>query len=104
MAFASMGGGQPIGWSLGLSLGGVITDKAGWRWGFYVASIISVLVLILSTLQLPKSKQSLNSGMWRQLALDIDWFGAIVASASIAMLSYVLAYVMERAICTKLVG
>jgi len=33
LAFASMGGGQPIGFSVGLALGGVLTDTIGWRYG-----------------------------------------------------------------------
>lgn len=32
-AFAAMGGGQPIGFGLGLALGGVLTDNIGWRVG-----------------------------------------------------------------------
>ncbi len=34
MAFACQGMGQPLGYSLGLILGGVFTDTIGWRWGF----------------------------------------------------------------------
>lgn len=32
IAFASMGGGQPLGFSVGLSLGGVLADTIGWQW------------------------------------------------------------------------
>ena len=32
VAFATLGGGQPIGFGLGLALGGVLTDSIGWRW------------------------------------------------------------------------
>ena len=32
---------------------------------------------------------------WRQLRDDVDWVGAMIASASLAMLSYVFAYVLQ---------
>jgi MFS family permease len=32
IAFAAMGGGQPVGFAIGLSLGGVFADTIGWRW------------------------------------------------------------------------
>jgi MFS family permease len=44
-AFASMGGGQPVGFSIGLTLGGVLTDSIGWRWGFYLAAILNTIVV-----------------------------------------------------------
>lgn len=32
VGFASMGGGQTIGFSAGISLGGLFVDTIGWRW------------------------------------------------------------------------
>lgn len=35
IAFASMGGGQPVGFSIGLCMGGVLADTVGWQWSVY---------------------------------------------------------------------
>lgn len=34
-----MAGGQPIGFGVGILVGGILTDTIGWRWGFYTAAI-----------------------------------------------------------------
>ncbi len=97
MAFAAMGGGQPVGFSVGLALGGVLTDTIGWRWGFYIAAILNIAVLGIAIWGLPKeiddrSAEGPQSSTWRhkisRLRTEIDWVGAGVASASLALLSY----------------
>ena len=91
IAFASMGGGQPIGFSLGLTLGGVLSDSIGWRWGFHVAAIINTLIFGVAVYGLPKNIDSQGPITWKRLTSEIDWIGAILASASLAMLSYAFA-------------
>jgi predicted MFS family arabinose efflux permease len=100
-AFASMGGGQPVGFSIGLTLGGVLTDSIGWRWGFYLAAILNTIVVAIALWGLPSSID--NAGLsedegpatwkqrWHRMETEIDWIGAIIASVSLAMLSYVFA-------------
>jgi hypothetical protein len=39
---------------------------------------------------LPPS-QSVTSDVWRRLAKDMDWLGVLLASTSLALLSYVIA-------------
>lgn len=87
IAFASMGGGQPIGFSLGLALGGVLSDTIGWRWGFHIAAILNTAVLVVGIFGLPKVNDK-QPHMWSRLKNDIDWIGIVIGSASLAMLSY----------------
>lgn len=94
IAFSSMGGGQPIGFGLGIALGGIIADSLGWQWGFYISSIIAGLVWALSIWQMPQSSQALSWGIWQRLKDEIDWVGIAIASTSLGMLSYVLACVI----------
>jgi MFS family permease len=47
IAFAAMGGGQPIGFTVGLTLGGVFSDTIGWQWGFHIAAIINTIVFVI---------------------------------------------------------
>jgi predicted MFS family arabinose efflux permease len=100
-AFASMGGGQPVGFSLGLTLGGVLTDSIGWRWGFHLAAILNTIIVAVALWGLPSSIDSANLGAdegpstwnqrWHRMKTEIDWVGATIASASLAMLSHVFA-------------
>lgn len=86
-----MGGGQPLGFGSGLLLGGLFAGTIGWRWGFYMAAILAFVVLGLTFWQLPKSLKPKQQATWRKIGTQADWVGVVVASASLAMLSYVLA-------------
>lgn len=100
-AFAAMGGGQPVGFSIGLTLGGVLTDSVGWRWGFYISAILDLVIFGVALWGLPLALDN-NTGSdgptgntWihkvHRLKSEIDWIGTVIASASLAMLSYSLA-------------
>ncbi|KAK5169044.1 uncharacterized protein LTR77_006353 [Saxophila tyrrhenica] len=98
-AFAAMGGGQPIGFAVGLTVGGFLTDGIGWQWGFYLAAVFDAAIFAVALFGLPKSIDSPLEGQgaadltWRQkwmlIKHDIDWVGALIASVSLAALSYV---------------
>ena len=85
-----MGGGQPVGFGLGLVLGGVFADTIGWEWGFHSAAIINFVVLGFSLSQLPKVEVAVPVS-WSRLLGEIDWTGALIASTCLALLSFVLA-------------
>lgn len=88
IAFACMGGGQPIGYSLGITLGGVFVDSVGWKWSFFIAAIMNTMVLGFAVWGLPRERGAID---WSRVKNDVDWVGAMIASASLAMLSYVFA-------------
>ncbi|KAK3709977.1 hypothetical protein LTR37_010596 [Vermiconidia calcicola] len=100
-AFAAMGGGQPVGFGVGLALGGVFTDTIGWRWGFYMSAIFDAIIFAVALWGLPASIDSPPgqegpadfkwSQKFAQMKTEIDWTGALIASASLAMMSYVFA-------------
>lgn len=91
VAFASMGGGQPIGFSIGLTMGGVFADTIGWRWGFYLSAILNTVVLVVALWGMPRGIEELEPITVQRLLLDIDWVGALIATTSLAMVSYVFA-------------
>lgn len=90
LAFSFIGGGQPIGFGLGILMGGVCADTIGWRWGFHSAAIANTIAFLLSWWQLPQNKQI---GINWVLLFAIDWIGAIVISAGLALLSLALAII-----------
>ena len=90
IAFASMGGGQPIGFSFGLVLGGVFSDTIGWRWGFYICAIINSMVFLAAFFGLPKLAAPQTQVLHR-LKTEIDWLGIVLGSTSLALLSYCFA-------------
>ncbi|CAO1606243.1 hypothetical protein XANCAGTX0491_009744 [Xanthoria calcicola] len=91
IAFASIGMGQPIGYSVGLILGGVFTDTIGWRWGFYTSAILNLVISVCAIWALPSIKRTSSKPRFRQLKEDIDWIGAFILSIALGILLYVLA-------------
>lgn len=91
IAFASNGMGQPLGYSLGLILGGIFTDTIGWRWSFYMSAIINFGIATAAIWVLPSVYRPSEKKWSRRLIEDIDWVGAIVLSAALGILLYVLA-------------
>ncbi|CAG8300304.1 unnamed protein product [Penicillium salamii] len=89
LAFSFIGGGQPIGFGLGMLVGGVCADTIGWRWGFHTATMANTVAFLLSWWQLPRPT---DSGIkWDLFFFGIDWLGAIVVSSALALLSLALA-------------
>ncbi|KAI8939198.1 hypothetical protein NX059_005028 [Plenodomus lindquistii] len=95
IAFASMGGGQPIGFSFGLVLGGVFSDTIGWRWAFYISAVLNTVVAIIAMFGLPKFNDG-EPNVWSRLRDNIDWVGIALGSASLALLSYCFALISEE--------
>lgn len=91
IAFASNGMGQPLGYSVGLLLGGVFTDTIGWRWSFFVSAMVNFILSMSSIWVLPSVYRPSDKPWNRRLSEDIDWIGAVVLSAALGILLYVLA-------------
>ncbi|UPX15683.1 uncharacterized protein EKO05_0006124 [Ascochyta rabiei] len=92
MAFALLGGSQPVGFSVGLLLGGLLPD---WRWGFHIAAIISGIVFVLAFWALPLRNQK-RSDLWTHLKHKVDWVGIIIGSASVGLLSYAFTTITDH--------
>lgn len=90
LAFGIMGGGQPVGFSVGLVMGGALTDRVGWQVGFYLAAGLNAILFILAFWKLPRVQKQTSSA-WVRLRSDIDWIGAMILTTSLALLLYVFA-------------
>ena len=90
IGFSCLGFIQAVGFGLGMVLEGVIADAVGWRLLYYVAGSLSLALFALSSWALPRDAIIVGS-VFVKLQKDIDWVGAVMASASLGVSSYVLA-------------
>lgn len=91
VAFAMNGMGQPLGYALGLVLGGIFTDGIGWRWAYYMMAIINFALSTASIWLLPEIKPAdMTKTIWTRLAEDVDFVGAAILSVAAGILLYVL--------------
>ncbi|KAJ7444946.1 major facilitator superfamily domain-containing protein [Mycena latifolia] len=85
-AYGVLGAGQPLGFILGLILGGVLTQsRATWRAVFYMQSGLGVLFIVLGFVFLVKQPTT------RRYTKGLDWGGALLSAAGIGLLTYSLA-------------
>ena len=89
VGFSCMGLAQPLGFALGLVLGGVIVDTIGWRAGWYMCAGAVMLCLVVGIWTIPADSTAQPPSLER-LKTDIDWIGAMIATACLALFSYVL--------------
>jgi MFS family permease len=89
LGFACLGLSMPLGFSVGLVLGGILVDTIGWRVGYYVTGGVMLVQAAAGFKVIPPAAKTPN--VMAKLLNEIDWFGAMLASASLAMFSYVLA-------------
>ncbi|KAF7325316.1 MFS general substrate transporter [Mycena venus] len=85
-AYGVLGAGQPLGFILGLILGGVLTQsRATWRSVFWIQSGLGALFVVLGFMFLAKQPPA---GRYTK---GVDWGGAILSAAGIGLLTYSLA-------------
>ncbi|KAF2431499.1 MFS transporter [Tothia fuscella] len=95
VAFGCLGLSQPLGFSFGLVISGIMIEKVGWRSGFYLAGAGGVVSTAAGMYFLPKaptqSRNAAGESIFKRLWEDVDWAGGIIASAGLTLLAYVLA-------------
>ncbi|KAL8687547.1 MAG: hypothetical protein Q9218_006316 [Villophora microphyllina] len=89
LGLSFMGAGQPIGFFIGLVLGGIFVDTIGWRAGYYICSAANFLLCAVSFWGVPSDR--VPPVTWSRFKNGIDWIGGGIASTSLGLLSYVLA-------------
>jgi MFS family permease len=103
VAFAVFGGGSPIGFALGLFLGGVFVKLSDWRTGYYMSAGINATSLLLAWFVLPGKNTLITPPRQLKdaLAHDFDWVGIASASGCLALLSYVFAEITHGSSAMK---
>lgn len=91
VGFACLGLGQPLGFSMGLVLGGLFQGSSlGWRFGYYLCAGISMVLTVVNFFKLPKDTPR-EPVSWRRLRSEIDWVGILLSSSCLGIISYVFA-------------
>ncbi|OJD21149.1 hypothetical protein ACJ73_07513 [Blastomyces percursus] len=88
IAFGCLGAAQPVGFSMGISLGGVLVDTIGWRYGFYIVTCATAPFFLLALWGIPKDPRKTAPVTRQRLVSEIDWVGNVLISASLGMFSY----------------
>lgn len=92
-AFACLGAGQPVGFSVGLVLGGVFVQSIGWRYGYYIGAVLTFIIFVISIFGIPAdplSQYQSRKIIAKRVATEIDWVGCLILSSSLGLFSYVL--------------
>jgi EmrB/QacA subfamily drug resistance transporter len=82
-ALGVWGGLGGVGATAGLLLGGVLTDGPGWSWIFFVNVPVCLLVLVLSPVLLPESRD-------RDVPRRFDLAGAVTVTAALALFVFTM--------------
>lgn len=91
IAFGCLGLGTPLGFAIGILLGGWFeTVGIGWRPGFYAVAGVTMALFVVNCWGLPYDEMKVKI-VWRRLKTDVDWIGVVISSTSMALLSYSLA-------------
>jgi MFS family permease len=91
IAFSCLGLSQPLGFSVGLFLGGLfVGGPLGWRSGFYFSAGATILLAFVNCFNLPQDIGR-DPITWRRMTHDIDWVGGLISSVCLGLLSYVFA-------------
>ena len=98
ISFGCLGLSQPLGFSAGLVISGIMIEKAGWRSCFYLSGAATLVASVAGVWVLPKAppetltfEGQANASILTRLWTGIDWIGGVIASGGLALLAYVLA-------------
>lgn len=95
IGFSCLGLVQPLGFSVGLVLGGVFLERGGWRLGWYLCGGATLVLIFVNIWALPPDR-IVEGSKFKRLKTEIDWVGALLASSCLALLSYVFAWVFLK--------
>ena len=91
IAFGCLGFGTPLGFAIGILIGGWFESTAiGWRPGFYSTAAVAIVFLAINCFCLPHDGRK-EGVKWARLRQDIDWVGVLISSTSMGLVSYNLA-------------
>lgn len=86
-AFGIMASAYPLGFVVGLSVGGVLCQKSTWRAIYWIQAGVAVPFLAAAWLALPKDTHAQEHGSPLKRLVRMDWIGAGLSTAGLISLS-----------------
>lgn len=91
VGFSCLGLAQPLGFSIGLVLEGLIENQPrGWRAGFWACAGATAVLALINCWVLPRDRKKAEWS-WVRVAKGIDWMGMMLSSVCLGILSYICA-------------
>jgi predicted MFS family arabinose efflux permease len=88
IGFSSLGLANPLGFSFGLVLGGLLQETVvGWRLGFYLCGAGAVALAVTNSFVIPSGQFEPRTSLSRVLGA-VDWVGVAISSTCLGCLSY----------------
>ena len=94
LAFGILGLSNPMGFLAGLVAAGGLVESIGWRSGWYIAGGATIALFVVNSFAVPAEEE--HEDVLGKLRRDVDWIGTALASAALALLSYVLAQITSN--------
>jgi MFS family permease len=95
IGFGCLGLSQPLGFSFGSVISGIMIERLGWRSGFYLSGAGILTAAAGSWMTLPKMKAGIRDltigDLIKRLWKEVDWVGGCIAGSGLSLLSYVFA-------------
>ncbi|BFZ63793.1 hypothetical protein YB2330_004925 [Saitoella coloradoensis] len=85
-AFAAFGSGAPLGFVIGLIVGGVCAEWIGWRWIFHIVAILCCCLTALTFVVIPRDAPR-PEGAKKPV---VDYLGALLSTSGLILLVYSL--------------
>lgn len=91
IGFACLGVAQPLGYSIGLIMGGIVQEAGNWRLGYYVCAPIIAAFVVAAWASIPPNKHQSALSNLPNTITEIDWVGIAMLSTGFGLLSYICA-------------
>ena len=86
VVFSVYGGSAPLGFFLGILVGGLTTQLLSWRWYFWIGAILSFLAVISAIFSLPRG---LND-RFDSKRPEMDWVGSVVFFGGLVLVIFAI--------------
>ena len=84
-AFACFSAGNPVGFVVGSFMAGVVTEISSWRTAFWAIAVLYGILTVIAWFVTPLDAEQSLGGWNRQTLSQMDWLGALLAIAGIAL-------------------